>query len=209
MGSRSRLVIIALAVLVAMLVLAVPAMAASNVKQGDTKMLTPSTMVTHLQAKNVTVNAVAPVTYTAQWKSALSWLFDAKMAMKSGTKYTTYNTKTGAGVFYHTGGLLWVESSATAHLPYKWQGMRLVANNKNSYSLVVTAGNAKPYVANDIVATSKHQTKITHSGKKYHIDGIQFYLTAAGAEQLQTALNENAFSTTLMVFDGDIYFTMK
>jgi len=209
MGSRSRVAIIALAVLVAMLVVAVPAMAASNVKQGDTKLLTPSSMVTHLQAKNVTVNAVAPVTYTAQWKSALSWLFDATMAMKSGAKDTFYNTKTGQGAFYHSGGLLWVESSATKHLPYKWQGMRIVANNKNSYSLVVTAGNAKPYVANDVVATSTHPTKITHSGKKYHIDGVQFKLTTAGATQIQTALGETGLSTTLMLFDGDIYFTMK
>lgn len=209
MGSRSRFALLALAVLVAMLVAAVPAMAASNVKQGDTKLLTPSSMVTHLQGKNVTINAIPPVTYLAQWKNALSWLFDATMATKSGANYTTYNTKTGQGVFYHSGAFRWVESSAVTHLPYKWQGLRVVAKSKNAYDLVVTAGNAKPYVANDVVASSIHATKITHSGKKYHIDGVQFYLTAAGAAQLQTALSETALSTTTVLFDGDIYFTMK
>ena len=209
MGSRSRFALLVVAAVIVVMAFAVPALAASNVVKGDTQLLAPNNMVTELQSKHVTLNAVKPITFEAQWASkALRWWYDAPMAMKSGAKYTTYNTKTGQGVFYHSGQLLWVEASVKPHKSLKWQGLRVVALSKTSYQLVATVGNAAPYVSNVVVAQSTHATKITHSGKRYHVDGVQFRLTTTAATQLHTALGETV-SQTLMLFDGDLYFTMK
>ncbi len=214
MGSRSRFALVVLAALVAVLVIAVPAMASSYLKKGGSQLLTPSSMVTSLQGKHVSINAIAPVVYKSRVQKNLSWWFKDPIyakAFKNGgaTVRTSYDPKTGKGVFYHEGSLVWVEASGATHLKWKWQGLRVVALNKTSYQLVVTAGNQKPYIANDIVAVSNHSTKITHSGKNYHIDGVQFKLTTAGATQLQTALGETDLSTSLILFDSDIYFTLK
>jgi hypothetical protein len=209
MESKGRFALLALASLLAILVLAVPAQAASNMTKGDSELLTPTNMVTDLQSKHVTLNALSPVTFLQRWSSSkLSWKFAAPMAMKSGSKYSTYNKSTGKGTFYHSGMMVWVDAGQTPNKGLKWQGIRILATDKTHYSLVATVGNQAPYVPNITVAQSTSAAKIAHDGKKYHIDGVQFRLTPEAQAQLSTALGETV-STSLLAFDGDIYFTMK
>jgi hypothetical protein len=212
MGSKSRLLLLALAAVLVILVFAVPAMAASNVTKGDSQLLVPKAKVTELQSKYTSINAMNEIVYKARWSSkSLSWWFDAPVWTKvinPGGAYTTYNVKTGKGTFYHSGQLVWVNAGAAAQKGYKWQGIRIVATGKNSYYVYATTGNTAPYTPNHIVAQSTATTKITHSGKKYHIDGIKFKLATAAQNELKTALGQT-FLTTNLLFDGDLYFTMK
>jgi hypothetical protein len=209
MKSKGRLVLLALTALLAVLVVAVPAQAASNLTKGDSELLVPVSMVTELQSKHVTINAISPVQFVQRWSnSKLSWWFKLPMAMKSGSNYSTYKTSTGKGTFYHSGMLAWVDAGQTPHKGLKWQGFRIVAIDKTHYNLVATVGNQKPYLGSFTVAQSTGSVKITHSGKKYRIDGIKFKLLPTAQAQLATAIGET-ISTSLLLFDGDIYFTMK
>jgi hypothetical protein len=63
-------------------------------------------------------------------------------------------------------------------------------------------------VPNVIVAQSTATAKITHSGKKYHIDGLKFKLTPTAQTELTAALGQT-FLTTNVLFSGDLYVTMK
>ena len=202
--------LLALTAVVAALLLAVPAQAASsNMTKGDSELLVPTNMVTELQSKHVTVNALSPVSFRQRWTSGkLSWWFEVPMAMKSGSNYSTYNTSTGKGTFYHSGSLVWVDAGQAPHKGLKWQGFRIRATDKSHYYLVATVGNQAPYVPSITVAESTTAPKITHSGKKYQIDGIKFRLTPTAQSQLTAALGET-ISTSLVVFDSDLYFTMK
>jgi hypothetical protein len=209
MEPKGRFVLFALASLLAALMLAVPAQAASNMTKGDSELITPTNMVTELQSKHVTINALSPMTFLQRWSnSKLSWKFTVPMAMKSGSNYSTYNASTGKGTFYHSGMMVWVDAGQSPHKGLKWQGFRVRATDKTHYYLVATVGNQAPYVPSITVAESMATPKITHDGKKYHIDGIQFRLTPAAQAQLATALGETV-STSLLLLDGDIYFTMK
>ena len=124
------------------------------------------------------------------------------------TYHSTYNTSTGKGTFYHSGSLVWVDAGQAPHKGLKWQGFRIRATDKSHYYLVATVGNQAPYVPSITVAESTAAPKITHSGKKYQIDGIKFRLTPTAQSQLTAALGET-ISTSLVVFDSDLYFTMK
>ena len=212
MGSKSRLLLLALAAVLVVLVFAVPAMAASNVAKGDTQLIVPKAKVTELQAKATTINATNEIAYKARWSSSsLSWWFDApiwtKVVNPSGA-YTTYNVKTGKGTIYHSGQLVWVNAGSATQKGLKWQGIRVVATGKNSYYLYATVGNSAPYTPNHIVAQSTATAKISHSGKKYHIDGVKFKLTPTSQAEIATALGQT-FSTSTLLFDGDLYITMK
>jgi hypothetical protein len=209
MKSKGRFVLLALTALMAALVLAVPALAASNMTKGDSELLVPTSMVTELQSKHVTINAIAPVQFVQRWSnSKLSWWFKVPMALKSGASYSTYDKSTGKGTFYHSGMLAWVDAGQTAHKGLKWQGLRIVATDKTHYFLVATVGNKAPYIPNMNVAQSTGSIKITHSGKKYHIDGIKFKLLPTAQTELAQAIGET-ISTSQLLFDSDIYFTMK
>jgi hypothetical protein len=212
MGPKSRLLLLALAAVLVVLVFAVPAMAASNVAKGDTQLLVPKATVTDLQSKATTINALNEVVYKARWSSSsLTWWFDVPVWTKvvnPGGAYTNYNVKTGKGLFYHSGQLVWVNAGLAAQKGLKWQGLRVQAVDKTHYSLIATVGNQAPYTPNITVAMSTSATKITHNGKKYHIDGIQFRLMPTAQAQLKTALGQT-FSTSSLLFDSDIFFTMK
>ena len=212
MGSKPRLLLLALAAVLVVLVFAVPAMAASNVAKGDSQLLVPKAKVTELQSKFTTINAMNEIKYLPRWSSnSLTWWYDAPVWTKvvnPGGAYTNYDVKTGKGTIYHSGQLVWVNAGATAQKGYKWQGIRIVATGKNNYYLYATTGNTSPYTPNHIVAQSTSATKITHSGKKYHIDGVKFMLTPTAQGELTAALGQT-FSTSTLLFDGDLYITMK
>jgi hypothetical protein len=214
MRSTSRFMLLALAVLVAVLVLAVPAMAASNVAKGDSQLTVPKNMVYLLQTKAMNLVPASQVTYKPVWSSSsksLTWFYDAPIWIKpikqSGvTYYTNYSTKAGTGTFYHNFQWFWVRAgSPMAGL--KWQGIRIQANSKTSYNLIATVGNQAPYTT-ATVATSTAATKITHSGKKYQINGLKFTLTTAAANQIAAATGV-APATNTPLFTGAIFFTMK
>jgi len=208
MRSKGRFVLLALAAVMAVLVLAVPAQAASNMVKGDSQLLSPNPMVTSLQSKHVTINALSPVSFRQRWSNGkLTWWFDVPMAMKSGANYSTYKVSTGKGTWYHSGSMVWVDAGQTPNKGLKWQGFRIRSTDKSHYYLVATVGNQAPYVPNITVAQSTATPSITHSGKKYHIDGIAFKLLPTAQSQLQTALGET-IPTNLVLFDGDLFFTM-
>jgi hypothetical protein len=212
MRSNSRVLLLTFAAVLVVLALAAPAMAASNVVKGDSQLIVPKAKVTELQSKFTTISAMNEIAYKARWSSSsLSWWFDAPVWTKvinPGGAYTTYNVKTGKGTFYHSGQLVWVNAGAAAQRGYKWQGIRIVATGKNSYYVYATTGNTAPYVPNHIVAQSTSTAKITHQGKKYHIDGIKFKLAPTAQGELTTAIGQT-FVTSNLLFDGDLYFTMK
>jgi hypothetical protein len=204
-GGTVVTVLVLFALVVLMLAVAVPAQAASTkVKSGSTQMTVKANVVTHLQSLNVGINAVAPVTYKAQWVGAgLQWWFRAPMS-SDGSVYT-YSTK--KGTFYHNGSLRWVEASAATHLHSRWQGLRVYANGASSYSLSAAVGDS-PNVQRITVATATNTPKITKNGKAIKIDGVQFKLTAEGQASLLAAIGET-ISTSVILFDTDLLFNMK
>jgi hypothetical protein len=209
MGPKSRLLLLTLAAVLVVLAVAVPAMAASNLTKGDTKLIVPSNMVIATQTGHTTINAISPILFSQKWSNGkLTWLFDMPMAMKSGANYTNYNTSTFKGTFYHSGSLIWVDAGQTPVKSLKWQGFRIVATGKTTYSLIATVGNTAPYIPSITVGLSNHSTSITHSGKNWHIDGVQFKLQPTAQTQLKNALGET-FPVNLIMFDSDIYFTKK
>jgi hypothetical protein len=211
MRSKSRVLLLALAALLVVLALAAPAMAASNVTKGDSQLIVPAAKVSELQGKYTSVIAMNEIAYKPQWSKSLSWWFDmpvwTKVINQAGKSYwTNYNVGTGKGTFYHSGQLVVV--NGYGQKGWKWQGIRIVATSKGNYQLVATTGNSKPYNANQIVAGSTAATKITHSGKKYHIAGIKFYLTLQEQAKIAAATGTSILTTTPL-FNCEIFFTMK
>ena len=61
-----------------------------------------------------------------------------------------------------------------------------------------------PYLRVDLAA-STHAPKITHSGKSYKIDGVQFKLTQAGHDAIESVLGAGeSFDMTKVIFDTDL-----
>ena len=58
-------------------------------------------------------------------------------------------------------------------------------------------------ISASILATSTHAPKITHSGKAYKIDGVQFKLTDAGVAAIYSVLGVN-LDKTKVIFDTDL-----
>ena len=210
MGSRSRALLLTLAAVLVVLALAAPAMAASNVAKGDSQLTVPKAKVAELQGKGTSVIALNEIVYRPQWSvtKGLSWWLDMPIWTKviNSSYWTNYNVKTGKGTFYHSGQMVWVNGAGQKGL--KWQGIRIVAAGKNAYQIFATVGNAKPYLANQLLAGSTATTKITHSGRKYHIAGIKFYLTPQAQSQISAATGVSILTTT-PIFAGDLFFTTK
>ena len=196
-------VLMLFALVVLMLAVAVPAQASTTVKSGSTQMIVKANVVTHLQAMNVGIYAIAPVTFAPKWVgTGLQWWFRAPMSNDG----TVYNIATKTGLFYHWGSLRWVEASATVHKQVRWQGLRVYANGVNSYSLSAAVGEAPS--TRMVVAMANNTPKITMNGKAGKISGVQFKLTPAGQASLLAYLGETV-STSLILFDTDLIFNMK
>jgi len=209
MGSRSRFALVALAVLTAVLVIAVPAQA-SNVKSGSTNLTVSAAYVTELHAKNVSMAAVSPATMKTKWtsKDYMYYWFRVPMVAKSGANRSTYVAKTGTGTFYHSGSLRFVEASAIAHKIFRVEGIRIIALSKTSYQMSVSYKTAAGPYARVTLATSTHAPKITHSGKSYKIDGVQFKLTQAGHDAILATIGES-LDMTKIIFDTDLLPILK
>jgi hypothetical protein len=55
------------------------------------------------------------------------------------------------------------------------------------------------------LATSTHAPKITHSGKSYKIDGVQFILTKEGHDAIESVLGAGeSFDVTKTIFATDL-----
>jgi hypothetical protein len=209
MRSKSRALLLALGVVLVVLALAAPAMATSNVAKGDTQLTVPKAKVAELLTKATTINAFNEIVYKPRWSAnSLTWWFDSPIWTKviNSSYWTNYNTKSGKGVFYHSGQLVWVNAASSPQKGLKWQGIRVQAVDKTHYSLIATVGNAKPYVST-VVATATGG-KITHSGKKYQIAGLKFFLTTQAQTQLATSTGVTV-PTAGQLFAGNMFFTMK
>ena len=53
------------------------------------------------------------------------------------------------------------------------------------------------------LATSTHAAKVTHSGKSYKINGVQFKLTTAGEAAIFGVIGVH-LDTTKVIFDTDL-----
>jgi hypothetical protein len=209
MGTRSRFALIALAVVIAVMVMAVPAQA-GTVKSGSSQMTVGPAYVTHLVSQHVTMAPVAPATMTVKFNQAgnMYYWFRVPMAKTSGGKTSNWSPSTGKGTFYHSGSLRIVEASATAHKIFRAEGIQIIANSKTSYTMSVSyKTTAGPY-ARVILATSTHAPKITHSGKSYKIDGVQFFLTDAGVAAIHSLIGETLDKTT-MILDANLLPVLK
>jgi hypothetical protein len=210
MGTRSRFALIALAVVIAILVVAVPAQA-GTVKSGSSQMTVGPSYVSHLAVQHITMAPVSPATMTVKWnsKDLMYYWFRVPMAMKSGSNTSTWSPTSGKGTFFHSGSIRIVEAtSAAKHLIFRAEGIRIIALSKSSYQMSVSyKTTAGPY-ARVTLAASTHAPKITHSGKSYKIDGVQFYLTSAGVAAIQSVTGV-ALDHTAMIFDADLLPTLK
>lgn len=211
MGTRSRFALVALAVLIAVMVVAVPAQA-GTVKSGSTNLTMGPSYVTHLAAQNIIMAAVSPATMTTKWNKQgnMYYWFRVPMVKSSGGKVSNWSPTTGKGTFYHSGSIRFVEASATAHKIFRAEGIRIIANSKTSYTMSVSyKTTAGPYARVNF-ATSTHAPKITHSGKSYKIDGVQFYLTAAGVAAVESVLGAGeVLDHTHMIFDVNLLPVLK
>ena len=206
MRNSGRLALLALAVLLVVLVLAVPAQAAT-VKKGSSQMTIGAAYVTELAKLNVTPGPVAPVTMKVKFtsKDQMYYWFRVPMVKKSGNNTSTWSPTTGKGTFYHSGSIRFVEASATAHKIFRAEGIRIIANSKTSYTMSVSyKPTSGPYLRVSL-ATSTHVPKITHSGKSYKIDGVQFKLTQAGHDAIESVLGAGeSFDMTKVIFATDL-----
>ena len=198
-------VLLLFALVVLMLAVALPANAATaKVKSGSSQMVVQASTVTHLQAKNVSIMAVAPVTYKAQWTShGMQWWYRVPMVASG----SVYNFTTKKGTFYHSGSLRWVEASATTHLHSRWQGLRVYANGASTYSLSAAVGDS-PNIQRITVATATNTPKIVKNGKAMKINGVQFKLTTEGQTSLLEALGET-ISMSEIILDADLLFNLR
>ena len=206
MGTRSRSALIALAVLIAVMVVAVPAQA-GTVKSGSTQLTMGANYVTELAKLNIAMAPVAPATMTTKWNSKgnLYYWFRVPMAKTSGGKTSTWSPSTGKGVFYHSGSIRFVEASATTHKIFRAEGIRIIATSKTSYTMSVSyKPTSGPYQRVNF-ATSTHSTKITKKGKAYTISGVQFYVTPEGQAAAESVLGAGEkLDTTKMIFNVDL-----
>jgi hypothetical protein len=132
------------------------------------------------------------------------------MTMKSGGNTSVWSPKSFAGTFYHSGSIRIVDpSGAPNHEIFRAEGIRIIASGRNNHTMSVTypaiagvptTGTQYPRVD---LATSTHGTKITHNGKAYKIDGVQFKLTAAGEAAVFGVIGVH-LDTTKVVFDTDL-----
>lgn len=201
MSSRSRLALMFLAAVVAVLVIAVPAQAASQVRSGSSQLTVSPAYATELLAKQVTAAPVAPVTVKTKWNKVgnMYWWFRVPMA----AKHSVYTPSKGIGTFYHRGSLRLVEASALTHQIFRAEGIRVLALGKNSYQLSVSyKTTAGPYTRVTL-AESTNKTKITHRGKAYKIDGVQFKLTKEGHDAILATIGES-LDRTRVIFNTDL-----
>ena len=206
MRSRGRIVVLALAVLLVVLVLAVPAQA-GTVKKGSSQMTIGPVYVTELAKIHVTAAPVAPATMTVKWNKSgnMYYWFRVPMVKTSGGKTSNWSPTTGKGTFYHSGSIRFTEASATAHKIFRAEGIRIIANSKTSYTMSVTYKSTSGDYLRVSLATSTHAPKITHSGKSYKIDGLQFILTQAGHDAIESVLGAGeSFDMTKTIFTTDL-----
>jgi hypothetical protein len=207
--------LVVLAALVAVLVIAVPAQA-GKVKKGSSNMVVSAKYTTEILSKQVMASAVAPMTQKVKYTKAgnMYLWFRAPMVAKTGAAYSTYSPSTGEGVFYHRGSIRIVEGSVTPHKIFRAEGIRILALGKDHYQMSVTyntAGtlkNASGSYVRVTLAESTHAAKITHKGKSYRIDGVQFKLTKAGHDAILATIGES-LDMHKIIFDTDLLPILK
>jgi hypothetical protein len=212
MGTRRRLALLALAVAIAVLVIAVPAQAAT-VGAGSSQMVIGPALTHTMHGLGITSEVVPPATQVTKWNKAGSMYWWIRVPMKSGG---SWNPSTGVGTFMHSGSLRLVNTSVSPQKVFRAEGIRIIATNKNTYQMSVT------YPATDnvsvelpgasytrvVLAESTHATKITHSGKSYNIDGVQFKLTTAGRDAIH-AITGVTLPTDVIFYNTDILPILK
>jgi hypothetical protein len=204
MGTRSRFALIALAVVIAVLVIAVPAQAAT-VKSGSTQMTVGAVYTSELANQHIDLAAVSPATMKVKFNAKdqmYSW-FGVPMVKKSGAATSNWSPSTYKGTFYHSGSIRFVEATGATHKIFRAEGIRIIANSKNSYTMSVSyKTTAGPYARVNLAA-STHAPKITHSGKSYKIDGVQFILTTEGQAAIYSLLGVN-LDKAKIIFETDL-----
>ena len=107
-----------------------------------------------------------------------------------------------------------METSTSPQKVFRAEGIWIIANSKTSYSLSVTYPTAA-YVNllgttynRVILATSTHAPKITHNGKAYNIDGVQFKLTTEGEAAIYSVIGVH-LDKTKVLFDTNLLPVLK
>ena len=194
------MVVVLFALLVVMLAVAAPAMAApAKVVSGTTQLTIPKAQVAALTAKNLAILPVDPVSFRFQWVSGISWWFNLPMASGG-----TFDYRAKKGTFYHDGKLRFVNVLTNQNL--LMGGLRVVFTNAQTIALSSAVGTAPATRA--VVFTATNLPSYTKQGKTIKIDGVQFLLTDAGALALKTALGVDLSTTTLFA-DTDLQFKIK
>jgi len=209
MVSRSRVALVVLVVVLAVIVLAVPAQA-SSVKSGSSQLTISHVYTTELLAKQITMAPVSPATMKTLWNSlGMYWWFRVPMVARSGANASNYVPSTGKGTFYHSGSMRFVEGAVTPHKIFRAEGIRMIALSKTSYQMSVSyKTTAGPYVRVILAQSNANKPKITHKGKAYKIDGVQFVLTQAGHDAILATIGES-LDMTKVIFSTDLLPVLK
>jgi hypothetical protein len=214
MGTRSRWALVALAVVIAVLVIAVPAQAAT-VAAGSSQLTVGPVYVAELAAKGVDVAPVSPATMVVKFDTKGNEYFWLRVPMiqKSGSNTSTYTPSTFKGTFYHSGSIRLVDPSGVPDHVFRAEGIRIIASGPNAYAMSVSYAEAPTLGVGTTykritLATSTHQTKIAHSGKAYKINGLQFKLTTAGEAAVFGVLGIH-LDTTKVIFSTNLLPILK
>jgi hypothetical protein len=209
MGTRSRVALVAMAVLVAMLVVALPAMA-GTIAKGSSQMTVNAAYTSELSNQHIDLAAVSPATMQTKFtaKDQMYYWFRVPMAKTSGGKTSTWTPSSGKGTFYHNGSIRFVEATGSTHKTFRAEGIQIIAASKTSYTMSVSYKTAAGPYARVNLAASTHAPKITNTGKSYKIDGVQFRLTTEGQAAIFSVLGVN-LDKTKIIFDTDLLPVLK
>lgn len=196
-GAGAALVV---AVLVALLLCAVPARAGrQKVVSGATTLAVPAARATALTGAGVVLIDIAPVSFRFQWDGSVSWWYRAPMAAGG-----TFDFSARRGTLVHNGGIRFVDVATGANLPLT--GLRVYVNGPSN--LVLQAAVGGPPVTRADVMVSTNGPAFVKKGKQVSIRGAQFRLTPQLAIALQTAL-VGTFDTTSLFAVADLRFRLK
>jgi hypothetical protein len=203
--------LLALAVAITVLVIAVPAQAAT-VAKGSSNMTVGPALTHTLNTDHVALSPVSPATMVTKWQKSTGHMYLwFRAPMKSGG---SWNPKTGVGTFFHSGSIRIANTSTAPQKVFRAEGIRIIATDKNTYAMSVTYPTAAfmnlpaANYARVTLATSTHAPKITNSGKAYKIDGVQFKLTPEGITAIENTIGVR-LPGDVIFFDTDLLPVLK
>ncbi len=201
---------LSLALLVALLIAAVPAQAASKqVTGGSFQPIFTANQAKAFTAHQFKVTARAPA--TGNWNASAQSLFRLPWSTSAGVSTWDYTAK--AGIINYGGGLRFINQANDKRVSF-WN-FRVQAASKNSIQVYAVVMNSAPSPSTlpgsdptDIVFNVSGG-KWTLKGKQTQADGFKLALTPAGASVLNSHLTTTYFSAGQVICTADMFINTK